>query len=66
MRHAAHKLKTLPSMYKPVPIECVETGTRYKSMSEAARVLGLNRRNLSYAVEHGNQYGGYGWKKVIL
>lgn len=64
MAHAAHKLKVLSKMFPPVPVMCVQTGTRYRSTSAAARDLGLDRRQLSYAVAHGKRYGGYDWKRL--
>ena len=64
MQHAAHKLKCLSSMWSPDPVLCVETGKKYKSISEAARELGLNRRTLTYYINKGKPYCGYHWDLV--
>jgi len=46
---------------------CVETGVIYDSVSNAARLTGITRSNISDAVHHFNgseTAGGYHWKFI--
>lgn len=64
MQHAAHEIKVLKSMYKPIPVKCLETGEKFRSTSEAARAMKLDRRALSQAVADNKPFCGYHWART--
>lgn len=47
------------------PVRCVETGTVYNSINDAARATGINKKGISGCcrrVKHYNTAGGFRWK----
>lgn len=47
-----------------VPVVCVETGETYESVSEAARLCGLNQPNISQALDIPTRAaGGFHWRR---
>ena len=48
-----------------VPVVCMETGTQYGSINDAAKATGINKKQISGCcrkVPHYNTAGGYHWK----
>lgn len=43
-------------------VRCVETGTIYKSIQDAADAVGVARPSLSTAIKRGGRSGGYHWE----
>lgn len=64
MRHAAHELNALKTMYHPIPVTCVETGKVYRSMSEAARDIGICPKTLSDTLHDKKTVKGRHWRIV--
>lgn len=49
---------------RKIMVECVETGHRYLSYSEAARAHHLNRTNMRKAARSGKRYGNLHWREI--
>lgn len=64
LRHRLYELDVLSATYKPVKTLCVETGVVYRSTTEAARILGLDRRALSHAIQFHKEYAGFHWRRI--
>lgn len=48
------------------PVECIETGEVYPSLTEAAEAVGGSISNLSTAIKKHWKHRGYTWRYVIL
>lgn len=46
----------------PIPVVCVETGVRYRSMTAAAASLGVRTSQVTNAVKTGRELCGYHWR----
>lgn len=67
LRHAALVLGRSLGGRKAIPVLCVETGERYRSIGEAARETGLSKGHIAKALSHKEgrtQTGGFHWAKV--
>ena len=63
MRHAAHSLKKLTTMFRPVNVVCLESGEKFLSLSEAMRATGIDRHAIKYACDTGTPAGGFHWER---
>lgn len=62
--NAQHRYSVLKTYSSKQPIICVETGTQYETVSEAARKTKTNRGNIHRCLNDGRRAGGFHWKKV--
>lgn len=59
-----HKAKIARSTVGRKPVECIETGERFASIAEAARILGVDEASIHQAIRKGCRCRGYHYRRA--
>lgn len=59
-----HKSKIAATTKNRKPVECIETGEQYASITAVARVLGVTESSVYQALRKGSRCKGYHWRFV--
>jgi len=55
----------LPRLRHTVEVECIETGQRYKSITEASAAAFVNKSGISASINHGWAANGLHYRRVV-
>jgi hypothetical protein len=59
-----HRYDLMKSYSAKTPVICVETGKEFETVSEASRIMKINRGNIQRCLKDGRKAGGFHWKKA--